>query len=171
MMAQDISIVGFGSGKFMVYQLLDHAGTPIYIGQTGDLERRLSEHSKDKPWFHEVKSVWFERVETRNGCFRDTQTPAGWMLGAYEMERARISQFSPRYNQKPGKQSICTESMLGMGTVLPVSDVAALKALAKQRNVSTSTLIRDAVRRWLYETALAAPEPDTATPASLALVG
>lgn len=136
-MLADVYIAGFGDAPFVVYQLLDYHGTPLYIGQTSNLLRRLLEHSKDKEWFGQVKSVWYEPAYGR-GRYRDD---------VYALERQRINQFNPRYN-RPTRVSSFPQPMATCGALLPVEQVDALRQLAELRRVKLATIVREIVGLW-----------------------
>ena len=104
-------VAGFGEGQFMVYQLLDREGAPLYIGQTQHLERRLKEHEATKPWFGEVASIWFEYANHR-GSYRH---------GVYDLERKRIEQLSPRYNRKSGRRTFPDATLKNQSEAEPIA--------------------------------------------------
>lgn len=73
--------IGAGYGKWLVYALLDEAGTCVYVGQTTNLFRRMMQHGNKG-----VAEVYFKPVST----YRE----------ALDLERFLIETLLPRWNRR-----------------------------------------------------------------------
>lgn len=85
-----------------LYRMYGDGANPIYIGITGDPGRRIKEHSKDKRWWSQVKTIQLEHYPTR----RDLETAE---LEAIELEK-------PAYN-KVGKSGVKRKGFRWLGVV------------------------------------------------------
>ena len=66
-----------------VYTLYGDRDEAIYIGKTGDLDARMSQHYTTKAWWHEVKRISFEALS-----FKDASI----------VEKEFIHLYKPKYN-------------------------------------------------------------------------
>jgi len=55
---------------YYVYWLCDDT-SPLYVGYTESVSRRISEHRKDKPWFGDVKYIDIRRFPTKEEALRE----------------------------------------------------------------------------------------------------
>jgi predicted GIY-YIG superfamily endonuclease len=70
----------------VVYRLFDSGSTLLYIGSTGNVERRLQQHSADQPWWPRVTRVELEHFANRSD--------------ALDAEGRAIFHEKPRFNKK-----------------------------------------------------------------------
>lgn len=76
-----------------VYRAYAADGTALYIGMTGNLERRLFEHQRRAPWWSRVRKIRIEHFDKR--------------YHAITAEEAAIAEENPAFNQR-GRRVICT---------------------------------------------------------------
>lgn len=72
------------SSPHVLYRLYDYAGELLYIGITGDWERRRAEHAADKEWWRRVQQVALAEFPSR--------------AEAMNAERIAIRTEHPTYN-------------------------------------------------------------------------
>lgn len=53
------------SGSQILYRMFDDKDVLLYVGITNSLERRLKQHSEEKPWFTRIDRVEIEKFESR----------------------------------------------------------------------------------------------------------
>lgn len=52
-------------GNQVLYRMFDADNTLLYVGITNSLQRRLKQHSEEKPWFRRIDRIEIERFATR----------------------------------------------------------------------------------------------------------
>lgn len=67
-----------------VYELFSTDATPLYVGSSSNLRKRLQVHRRDKPWWPDV-------------AFMATHAPMDH-LDALDLERQRIGVLMPKHN-------------------------------------------------------------------------
>ena len=67
-----------------VYFFADETGAAQYVGMTANMQRRLSEHKRDRNWWSDDLELMFFEVPTRSY--------------AHRMELALIKAMKPKYN-------------------------------------------------------------------------
>lgn len=67
-----------------LYRFFNRKGDLLYVGISANAAKRMAEHRKDKPWWHEVKRVDIERYPSRHE--------------AADAERLAIRTEHPKYN-------------------------------------------------------------------------
>jgi excinuclease UvrABC nuclease subunit len=114
----------------VVYRLLDHAGDLLYVGQTGDLLRRLRAHRREKEWWSEVRDV--------------QTTPAESKDAAVEAERVAIQTEGPRYNLQllPGYRMVVKSFRV------PEPAWAAVVARAEREGLNPTEVVRELAIAW-----------------------
>jgi len=72
------------TGEVTVYSITDAAGRTLYIGQTNDVARRLTEHEKNSVWWPDAAGLYESAGHTR--------------AEAVDLERHLIKMCHPLFN-------------------------------------------------------------------------
>lgn len=81
-------IEGCQSAPFAVYRLFDAAGGLLYVGQTGNLRRRIFTHRRQQPWADDIATIEAAWFDTREAALTE--------------EKALIAGLRPAHNRPPG---------------------------------------------------------------------
>lgn len=112
-----------------VYRCFDSSGVLLYVGMTGSVPGRLSQHRSTGGWSDEITRV-------------DQSGPMSRKAAA-EMEAKQIAELSPKYNRRiptvPGKPNMKGPMTKTKATILAGSQVALAKILG---------ISPQAVSRW-----------------------
>jgi excinuclease UvrABC nuclease subunit len=56
----------FTPNEYFIYCMMGDNDEFLYIGKTGNLERRISQHKTDKHWFSEVRKIYYQLLKVDN---------------------------------------------------------------------------------------------------------
>lgn len=116
------------SERTAVYQLLDEAGAPLYVGMSSNFPKRLLAHSQSKPWYDRVRSIVLTYLPTRTDAAQE--------------ETRLIQSLRPPFNTRGF-------ALLKRSIVLSGDEFAAISDIARTERRSFNSVVRQAIAEFL----------------------